>query len=94
MQYELITDKHREWLKKKLNTTFEEIDNMSEDEEDEFLVQLAFAEADEVCDETEYIDIASEVVDIICGPYDCNDAELENEDDTDILSASAKQPKN
>ena len=57
MQYELIRDKHCEWLKNKLNTTFEEIDNMSEDEEDEFLTQLAFVEADEVCDETEYIDI-------------------------------------
>lgn len=87
MQYELITDKHREWLKNKLNTTFEEIDNMSEDEEDEFLTQLAFAEADEVCDETEYIDIASEVVDIICGPYDY-------EDDEDVLSAKAGQPNN
>ena len=75
MQKALITDKHREWLKERLNTTFEEVENMSEEQEDEFLTQLAFAEADEVCDETEYIDTASEVVDIICGPYDNVDEE-------------------
>lgn len=75
MQYELIKEKHRKWLKERLDTTFEEVDKMSEEEEEAFLTQLAFAEADEVCDETEFVDIASEVVDIICGPYDNADDE-------------------
>ena len=51
------------------------------EEEGEFLTQLALAEADEICDETEYIDTASEVVDIICGPYDNVDDEEEDEDE-------------
>ena len=50
MQYELITDKHREWLKNKLNTTFEEIDNMSEKQKS--IILRILSERDHIKNET------------------------------------------
>ena len=76
MQTELITDRHRELLLQDFGKTFEELEQMSDDELDDFVIQeLAMAECDEIeaSENKEYSDrgqTVSEIIDIICAPYD------------------------
>lgn len=79
MQRELVTDKNTAFLLREFGKTFEEIENMTDEEYDDFTTVLALAEADEVGDElTERGELIGEIIDIICGPY-----KDEDEDETE-----------
>lgn len=81
MQKELITEDHRNLLKNDFGVTFEDIENMSDEECDNFIaMKLAMAE----CDEDDKADgeeltergkLIGEIIDILCGPYDEDDDE-------------------
>ena len=76
MQTELIRDKHRKLLLSDFGKTFEELESMPDEVLDDFLMQeLAMAECDEAeafnkGKPTERGQTISEIIDIICGPYD------------------------
>ena len=91
MQSQLITTQHRELLMSNFGKTFEELEHMDDDALDEFLMQeLAMAECDEaeIAAKTEEDNITtkrgqliSEIIDIICGPYDPEEINGEADDD-------------
>lgn len=89
MQTELITDKHRELLLQDFGKTFEELEQMPDDELDDFVIQeLAMAECDEIeaFENKEYSDrgqTVSEIIDIICGPYDPDVINVPDEDENE-----------
>ena len=83
MQAELIKDKHRKLLASDFGKTFEDLKGMSKENLDVFILQeLGMAECDEIDengDPTERGQTISEIIDIICGPY--NPEEINEEDD-------------
>lgn len=85
MQTELIEKKHRELLASDFGKTFEDLEKMTEEDLDVFVMQeLGMAECDEIDengDPTERGQTISEIIDIICGPYD---PEAINEEDDDV----------
>lgn len=73
MRTELITDAHREWLKENLNTTFEDIENMGDEELEKLCNDLLMLECDALDDERDDLDIIEEVQDIIFDEVPEND---------------------
>lgn len=65
MRKELITETHREWLQSNLNTTFEEIENMGDEELEKLCNDLLMLECDALDDERDDLGIINEVQDII-----------------------------
>lgn len=66
MQYEIIQDKHRKWLKENLNLEFEKIDDLDYDERERLACTLMLAEADALeAGDNELLDFICEVIDII-----------------------------
>ena len=65
MRTELITEAHRNWLQENLNTTFEEVENMGDEELGKLCNDLLMLECDALDDERDDLDIINEVQDII-----------------------------
>ena len=65
MKKELITDTLREWLQQNLNTTFEEIEEMENEELEKFCNDLLMLECDALDEERDDLEIINEVQDII-----------------------------
>lgn len=65
MRIELITDTHKEWLQKNLNTTFDIVENMEDDELEKLCNDLLMLECDALDDERDDLNIINEVQDII-----------------------------
>ena len=90
MQTELIKDKHRKLLTSDFGKTFEELEKMGEEDLDEFVMQdLGMAECDEIGEDgepTERGRVIGEIIDIICGPYDPD--EINAEDDETVERAA------
>lgn len=90
MQAELIKDKHRKLLASNFGKTFEDLKSMSEEDLDDFVLQeLGMAECDEVDENgnpTERGQTISEIIDIICGPYDPEEIN-DKEDEAEIPNA-------
>lgn len=84
MRYELITEKHRQWLKDRFGLTFEDIENMDEEESDAFCIQILEAECDALEADSDELDIIDEAEDIIYDErpeYDDEDDEYRDEDE-------------
>ena len=86
MQTQMITDRHRELLMSDFGKTFEDLERMEDGDLEEFLMQkLAMAECDEA-DTSEDGEpskrgrLISEIIDIICGPYNPEEINGEGED--------------
>lgn len=85
MWQERITEKNKEFLFKEYGKTFEEIENMTDKEYDDFTTFLAFEEADATTDDEEMSErerLIGEIIDVICGPYDDDDEEDDDDDYT------------
>lgn len=89
MQIELIKPKHEELLRNDFGITFDDVLKMTDDELEEFLIQkLGMAECDEIeaSEGKEYSargEIISEIIDIICGPYDPEEINDSVDDESD-----------
>ncbi len=75
MKKELITDTLRGWLQKNLNTTFEEVEEMENEELEKFCNDLLMLECDALDEERDDLEIINEVQDIIFDevPDDANE---------------------
>ncbi len=65
MKTELIREEHRKWLKDHLNLTFEEIEQMSGEEDDKLCNDLLMAECDALEDDSDDLAIINDIQDII-----------------------------
>lgn len=65
MRANLITDVHRKWLQENLNTTFEEIEKLSDEELDKLCNDLLMFECDALDDDRDDLETINEVQDII-----------------------------
>lgn len=74
----LIEDKHRTWLKEHMNLTFEEVDSMTEEEDDKLCHDLLMAECDALDEESDDLSIINEIQDIIYGDREPEESEEED----------------
>ena len=73
MRTELITEAHRKWLKENLNTTFEEVEDMGDEELEKLCNDLLMLECDALDDERDDLETIEEVQDIIFDEVPEND---------------------
>lgn len=65
MKTELITETHKEWLKNNLGLTFEEVEAMTDEENEKLCNDLLMLECDALDGERDDLETINEVQDII-----------------------------
>lgn len=65
MKTELITETHKEWLKDNLGLTFEEVEAMTDEENEKLCNDLLMLECDALDGERDDLETINEVQDII-----------------------------